>query len=254
MSDPIVVMGMHRSGTSFLVRALNLAGLWIGATEQLSTVEGRAMIGNPKGNYENRGSIAINDVILARSGGTWNRPPGRVISDDQDRQQIRTFCESLERGIPTDCVRWGWKDPRTVLTLQAWMQALQRNICIVASFRHPSAVARSLFARDRLPLEYGYALWAHYNAHLISHLERFAHILVRFDVERAELLGQVARVCEVSGLRTNSPAAASWYEATLVRSRAEPADSPMTRQVEPLWNKLLELHQAQYSARANVGT
>ncbi len=90
---------MHRSGTSFLVRTLNLSGLWIGATDELSTVEGRAALGNPKGNYENRGSIAINDLILARSGGTWNRPPARVGSDEQDRRQIRAFCVSLERGI-----------------------------------------------------------------------------------------------------------------------------------------------------------
>ncbi len=134
------------------------------------------------------------------------------------------------------------------------MQALQRDIFIVASFRHPSAVARSLLARDRLPLEHGYALWAHYNTRLIGHLERFPHVLVRFDVERTELLKQVVHACAVSGLRANSPAAASWYEPALVRSVPDSTDSPMTRQVEPLWNRLLELHQAQYSARANVGT
>ena len=51
---------MHRSGTSFLVRALNLAGLWLGEPAHLGTIEGRAMSGNPRGNYEHREAIAIN--------------------------------------------------------------------------------------------------------------------------------------------------------------------------------------------------
>jgi hypothetical protein len=54
MSDPVVILGMHRSGTSFLVRMLNLAGLWLGGDDQLDTIESRANNGNPKGNYENR--------------------------------------------------------------------------------------------------------------------------------------------------------------------------------------------------------
>jgi hypothetical protein len=251
MSDPIVVLGMHRSGTSFLVRALNLAGLWIGAADTLSTVEGRAMIGNPKGNYENRGSISINDVMLARSGGTWNRPPGTVINDPEDQERIRHFCAALERSRPAGYVRWGWKDPRTVLTLDNWVQAIRRDIFIVGSFRHPSAVARSLLARDRLPLEWGYLLWAHYCAHLIGHLERFAHRLVRFDVERAELLDQVERVCAATGLTASTAAITSWYDADLVRSRPDPTEGPLPEHVEPLWNRLLELHRSQ---TANAAT
>jgi hypothetical protein len=245
MSDPIAVLGMHRSGTSFLVRTLNLAGLWLGATDDLSTVEGRAMIGNPKGNYENRGSIAINDFILARSGGAWNRPAQTLQSDLRDEDRMRAFCAALESGMPTDALRWGWKDPRTVLTLDAWIRALKRNIFIVASFRHPSAVARSLLARDRLPLQYSYALWAHYNALLIGHLESFPHVLVRFDVGRDELLDRVEQVCDATGLRTGTAAAISWYEPALIRSRPDPTDEALNRQIEPLWSRLLDLYQGQ---------
>lgn len=245
MTEPVLVLGMHRSGTSFLIRALNLAGLWLGADSQLATVEGRAGRGNPKGNYEPREAIAINDSILKRSGGSWFDPPRRLLADAEDTQRIRDFCGRLEHACPTHCVRWGWKDPRTLLTLDVWLRALQGRAMIVASFRHPAAVARSLHERDRLPLERGYSLWAHYNSLLIGCLERLPHALVRFDVEPAELLTQVGRACALAGLKWDGAAIASWYDPALVRSRTTPDEQLPAPALRPVWERLLALHRSQ---------
>lgn len=246
MAEPVLVLGMHRSGTSFLIRALNLAGLWLGADSELTSVEGRAARGNPKGAYENREGIAINDAILGRSGGSWFHPPHRLVTVPQDAQRIRAVCERLERDCPTNYARWGWKDPRTVLTLEVWLQALQRNVTLVASFRHPAAVARSLLTRNQLPLEHGYALWAHYNAMLISHLERVPHMLVRFDSDPARLVAQVARVCKLSGLTADNETLASWYDPALIRSQAALDEELPAPALRPLWERLLALHRAQH--------
>jgi hypothetical protein len=249
MSDPVVVLGMHRSGTSFLIRSLNLSGLWLGGDQTLSTVEGRAMPGNPKGNYENRGCIAINDAILRRSGGGWFNPPRRMLVDEEDYGRIQAFCSALEQGCPAGHLRWGWKDPRTILTLEAWLKALNREIFIVASFRHPAAVARSLHARDKMPLEMGYALWAHYNASLIYYLERFPHVLVRFDVDQDELLEQTVRAAHLTGLRTDPAAIASWFDKSLLRSGTHLEIAEPPRELDSLWNSLLGHHRAQFSLK-----
>jgi hypothetical protein len=235
---------MHRSGTSYLVRTLNLSGLWIGAENELNTVEGRAMIGNPKGNYENSAGIAINDNILQRSGGAWYNPPKQVLATEDDLQRIRAFCAGLEHGRPADFPRWGWKDPRTVLTLEAWLAALKRDIFIVASFRHPSSVARSLLARDGIPLEAGYALWGFYNSLLLRHLQARPHALVRFDIGKEALARQVADVCRRTGLRSEIQRIAAWYDAELVRSKPATDTIGAARQVEPLWNQLVEMHRS----------
>ncbi len=243
MTDPVLVLGMHRSGTSFMIRALNLSGLWLGAETELSTVEGRAMIGNPKGNYENREAININDFILKKSGGAWYNPPRQLSSDEADAQRIRTFCAALEQGRPAEFQRWGWKDPRTLLTLNVWLRALQKRVFIVASFRHPTAVAQSLLARDKIPMEVGYALWIHYNTLLLAYMEAFPHILVRFDVEKKHLIDQVVRVCEVTGLRRDPHLIESWHDVDLVRSNAPNEELPSNAQIAGLWRKLMGAHR-----------
>lgn len=242
MSDPVVVLGMHRSGTSFLVRTLNLAGLWLGGEDVLHTVEGRAKIGNPKGNYENLEGIAINDAILTRSGGAWYNPPKQLIATAEDADRIVSLCAALQKGRPEDYPCWGWKDPRTVLTLDIWLQALKSDIFIVGSYRHPSAVAKSLAARDGIPLEVGYALWGVYVHHLLHHIRKHPYALVRFDVAQERLLGQVAEVCQRTGLRADPDTIASWYDPKLIRSETTvDDDSPMFKRIAPLWEELVSL-------------
>ena len=245
-SDPVVVLGMHRSGTSFLIRALNLAGLWLGDHAHLATIEGRAMSGNPKGNYEHREAIAINDALLKRSGGAWFNPPLQILGGAADEERMRAFCATLQATRPDDHPRCGWKDPRTVLTLDFWRRALP--LCAVAAFRHPTAVARSLQARDKVPLAAGYALWAHYNRLLLRHLDRLPHALVRFDVAAPELIGRTQQVCEAIGLRTDPGVIASWHDAALVRSTADGAELARAPEVAKLWNELLERYRAQVPA------
>lgn len=245
--DPVVVLGMHRSGTSFLVRALNLSGLWLGGSATLSTVEGRAMIGNPKGNYENRDAISINDAVLKRSGGAWVKPPPRLLSDDTDRERILAFCRGLERGRPAEFPRWGWKDPRTVLTLRMWVGALDRGIFLVGSFRHPSAVARSLLARDKIPLPLGYALWTYYNELLLEYLAAYPHVLVRFDVPKENLIEQTLRVCALAGLRADRTTIERWHDAELVRSDASGEPIP-NAQLAALWERLIAAQLASADA------
>ncbi len=244
MSDPVVVLGMHRSGTSFLVRTLNLAGLWLGGDDQLHTTEGRAKIGNPKGNYENREGIDINDTILTRSGGSWCNPPKQLITNADDAARIVALCKTLAHGQPDGYRRWGWKDPRMILTLDIWLEVLKSNIFIVGSYRHPSAVAKSLLARDGIPLEIGYALWAFYVQRLITHIKKYPSVLVRFDVEKEVLLGQVVNICNRTGLHSDINTISSWYDSKLVRSATITNDSSaMFRRVASLWEELVSLHE-----------
>jgi len=245
MSDAVVVLGMHRSGTSFLVRALNLAGLWLGESAHLATIEGRAMSGNPKGNYEHREAVAISEVILRRSGGTWFRPPLRVFGDANDGQRIRAFCARLQATRPPEYVRWGWKDPRAVLTLDVWRATLPCRLFAVAAFRHPTAVAHSLMSRNRLPLEAGYALWSHYNRQLLRHLETLPHLLVRFDVDAAELIARTIKLCTAMQLRAEPSAIVAWHDAALVRSGAEDDGLEHVPEAATVWNELLRRYRAQ---------
>jgi hypothetical protein len=68
---PLVVLGMHRSGTSAITRTVNLLGVPLGASDDLMP----ANEGNPTGYWESRALVDLNDEILACFGGSWSAPP-----------------------------------------------------------------------------------------------------------------------------------------------------------------------------------
>ena len=232
---------------------MNLAGLWLGSEDHLYTVEGRAGIGNPKGNYENTASVSINDAILANSGGAWYNPPRNLVVTPGDLRNMQHLAESLEKGMPQGFMRWGWKDPRTVLTLDVWAKALDRSVSLIATFRHPHAVAESLRSRDGIPLEFGYALWAFYNQCLLKQLSQYPAILIRFDVEKALLIDQVLDACARMGLRADKDKILSWYDSRLVRSATVLQDtSAHFDSVAPVWDALLAFHEKQMTGTGTI--
>jgi len=50
----LLITGMHRSGTSFLARALNLYGVNLGNLESLLSHEWKSLKDNPRGHWENK--------------------------------------------------------------------------------------------------------------------------------------------------------------------------------------------------------
>ena len=64
--------------------------------------------------------------------------------------------------------KWGWKDPRTCLTIFKWYEVikslgLKDQLKIVYVSRNASSVARSLKKRNNLEIGKGLALWAEYS-------------------------------------------------------------------------------------------
>ena len=62
---------------------------------------------------------------------------------------------------------WGWKDPRTCLTVEYWVNIMQEldlsdDIKIIFVVRKALSVSRSLKKRNELPLEQGLELWKAY--------------------------------------------------------------------------------------------
>ena len=67
----IVVLGPHRSGTSLVTRLINLMGAYFGdESDAIDTAED-----NPKGFWERKDVVAVNDEVLALAGGAAIAPP-----------------------------------------------------------------------------------------------------------------------------------------------------------------------------------
>ena len=127
---------MHRSGTSALAGSLEQHGLFLG---HVSTSNSH----NPKGNRESPEVRRLNEDVLRSSGGAWNAPPPVPSRWSADHERARRELLAEHAGRPV----WGFKDPRTLLTLDGWL-ALVPDLELVGVFRHPMRVARSLERRN----------------------------------------------------------------------------------------------------------
>jgi hypothetical protein len=186
----IIILGMHRSGTSCVTHMLQNAGLYLGTDLMDDPAPD-----NQDGHAESREALRINEEILRLSGGAWDRVPESLESTDEVREQMRRFLAGLRTQLPA-----GWKDPRTTLTFPIWKPELG-EYRIVACFRHPLAVARSLQVRNGMAQKVGLELWTAYNERLLRYLEAEAdYYLIDFDLEPAMFVESVRQVCLALGL------------------------------------------------------
>jgi glycosyltransferase involved in cell wall biosynthesis len=177
----IIVLGMHRSGTSMLTGSLQQAGLTLGdvVTEAPHNV---------KGNRENRAVMFMQEDLLKCNGGSWDSPPA-VVKWESLHLAVRDLFISRFRAEKL----WGFKDPRTLLTLDGWLEALP-TAEFVGIFRHPALVARSLNKRNGLPIERGLALWQAYNVRLLQLHRKRAFPLMEFHDDAGEVCRHLSRV------------------------------------------------------------
>ncbi len=91
----VLILGMHRSGTSAVAGALRGAGLNLG----LSTGFFPAAAENPRGFFENASLSYGNDVLLRFRGGSWDRPPTEPWEWTQELRWEAAELAELWRGL-----------------------------------------------------------------------------------------------------------------------------------------------------------
>lgn len=128
MNRVFIVLGAHRSGTSFLAKSLTDAGV--------------TMCGGPI-HYEDNDFVQLNKAIIQGVGGSWLAPPGRealLASGWERNDKIAALLDA--RGASE---MWGWKDPRQALTIRSYLPHLEADdVYLVAIFRKPALVGASL--------------------------------------------------------------------------------------------------------------
>jgi hypothetical protein len=139
---PIVVIGMHRSGTSLVARILAAAGVQMGADRNTHD--------------ESDFFRELNKKIFRAAHADWDWPLATVPALED-----KALCDNLAAHLSERCAskdaraylgrrfgkadlgaqpgRWGWKDPRNTCTLPLWLRV----------FPDAQVVAASLVARER---------------------------------------------------------------------------------------------------------
>jgi hypothetical protein len=141
-STPVLVLGMHRSGTSYLASILAALGVKMG--DELLAADA----GNPRGYFENLSVLAFHKALLAR-----RSKPSQTRADFLPGPDFSPAWSAEESAQADALVAllaregfWGWKEPRTCLFLAQWMEKLPQARCI-AVYRHPLEIYYSFLKR-----------------------------------------------------------------------------------------------------------
>lgn len=161
------IVGMHRSGTSLASRVANLLGADLGPEDNLMA----AASDNPKGFWENENVRKLNEEILVRFGGRWDRPPALEPGWEHDERldDIRSRALSLLEDTPITGPVMTWKDPRGSLTLPLWQDLIDVEHALLC-LRDPREVAGSLRRRNGLTHDRSARLWLRYTLAALRHV------------------------------------------------------------------------------------
>lgn len=152
--SPVIIIGMHRSGTTMITRLLEAIGLFVGRNKDTND---EAMLFH-----------RINEWLVSQCGGFWDHPePIHELIESKDIRSLVTdyighyllksprtigflgWRKYLHYGNLHDLdFPWGWKSPLNTYTLPLWLD-LFPDAKVIHIYRHGVDVAQSLRVRGR---------------------------------------------------------------------------------------------------------
>lgn len=196
----ILVLGMHRSGTSLLTRGLQVLGVDLG-----SNLYGGIIGNNDKGFFEDVEVNEFNAEFLNALGRDWHSIEP-ILLDEFNSPTVDGFklrAIQLLRNKLKDTQCFGLKDPRISKLMPFWLAVfnhLKIRVSYVIAFRNPMSVARSLQRRDGFDLEKGYLLWCEHMLSSLSHTYGCERLVVDYDRLVARPEGELQRISKAFSL------------------------------------------------------
>lgn len=236
----VLVIGMHRSGTSAISEALLRAGFSAGMPGQ----EAEPKFDNPRGFFERKDVVAFNEGLLRALGWPWDAPSAAAPPEPPDRPAVIKRGRDLVDSMLSGPVPWTTKDPRLCLLLPYWRRILADRFVVVVPWRPIDEIAWSLSVRDGLPIALGVALTAAYMRHLAAGLQGLPVAMVDYPALVDEpgavlplLLGALRDVGVT--LDFDEAAAVSAIDPALRRS-TRPSDPPVAHLLSSQTRTLVE--------------
>lgn len=223
----VVIVGMHRSGTSAIAGYLARAGYFAGGEEDLLP----PAEDNPKGFFEREDVNALNDELFASLGGAWDKPPARGLVEEvagEWSERARRLLETLDDAAGGRPVVL--KDPRISLALPVWGAALEAaDFAWLLVDRSPVDTALSVRKRDGRPLSVALALWQIYSTELLASLAGHRVLVVHYEdfVEAPEEKGS-ALLSWLGTAETVDAARAKGFVSADMRHHRTSLDDPLS--------------------------
>ncbi len=176
----ILVLGMHRSGTSAFARVLNLLGAALPQNLMPPKED------NPKGFWESMDLEAIHNELLQAAGSHWSdwRPLDQQwLSSAEAAAYKRRLVEHLGKDFAQSRL-CAVKDPRICRFVPLWLDALRDSgiePLPLLPLRNPLEVVTSLRRRNGLSPSAGYLLWLRHVLEAERSTRGMRRCIVSFD-------------------------------------------------------------------------
>lgn len=255
----IVVLGMHRSGTSTVTRSLQVMGVELG-DRLMAALENN----NAKGFWEDIDVNALNIEILGVPECWHDLVPLRAEDFDRLRRDgyVLRAVELLREKMRKTSV-FGIKDPRLAMLLPFWQEVFLHcglDVAYVLPVRHPLSVAKSLAKRDQLEHAKSYLLWLRHVVNSLMWTVGTPRVLVDYDRFLDDPEAQLTRMADGLGLSINAGALSEFRESfldhSLRHSLQVPGDLLLDSACHPLvgevYGTLLEVAMDRMSVQDNL--
>lgn len=190
----LLLLGMHRSGTSALTRGLEVLGIDIGR-DLKPAVPGE----NDKGFFEDWTLSTINDELLALANEHWDSllatTPTTLPIERVNELKLKAL-DYLRRTF-ADAAYFAFKDPRSCRHVWFWDDVIRRDDRApfhLIAFRNPVSVAHSLQARNGFPSKKSLYLWLVHYLRALDHTIDKPRAFVDFDDLLADPDGVLERI------------------------------------------------------------
>ncbi len=199
----VLIVGMHRSGTSALAGLVGKLGVPLG--ERLLA----AGSDNPKGYWEHEDVVALHERLLSRLGSRWDDV--RALPDgwgesEAAQEASSAIGEVISRDFSGN-VLWAIKDPRLCRVLPLWVEVLQQHQIrpvVLFMVRNPREVAASIEARNHWHPLVGKLMWLRYMTEALTASSELPREVVLYDDLLADPIPVVTKAFTRLGVKAGS--------------------------------------------------
>jgi hypothetical protein len=195
----VLVLGMHRSGSSAITRFLNFLGCTLPSTLMPANPT------NPAGHWESDAICAFNDRLLSEAGSFWN--DWLPIHSDWSRsctyRHNLSAAGDLIRSEYGDAGLFVLKDPRICRIAPFWYEALELqklSVLTLIPLRHPLEVSASLHKRDGIHPAIGQLLWLRHVVEAERASRGRRRVFSHYDDLLADAVGTADKVADGFGI------------------------------------------------------
>ena len=210
----LVVLGMHRSGTSAITRGLQVLGASPGDAIMPTAPD------NPKGFWEDQDILWINESILTEAKSSWDRI-GLLELEERSPAiaALKNDAQTLlaQRLSQVDC--FAIKDPRLPRLLPFWQPVFvagDLSVAYVIALRNPLSVADSLARRNGFDRVKSVLLWQEHLLAALYHTQGQRRVIVDYDRLLDDPEATLRRIAAQLGIGPIHPEALREYQANFL--------------------------------------